>query len=313
MRRSSSPPRTSSSASPRPSSRTTGISPLNVDLARRLSQQIVAGERAPGQHLSELALAAQFQVSRTPIRKALQLMAEHRFVEFRAQEGAFVSLTPPAKVPAFSESLTSDELYRQMLTDFEQKTLGETWTEKDVLERYGASRSVLTKALVHLASDGLIEKRKGHGWQFLPSLNEAEAMTESYRFRLILECSAIREPGFRIDEARLERVRLAHQRLVDHADAPPSAAEFFALNCDFHEMIASFSGNRFILQSIQQQNQLRRVDEHAAYMRGPWHVVSCTEHLSIIEALQKGDLEWAAALMQRHLSQALVRTPEEIG
>jgi DNA-binding GntR family transcriptional regulator len=300
---------------PRPSKpvRHIGISPLTVDLARRLSRQIVTGELAPAQHLSELALAGQFEVSRTPVRKALQLMAEHGFVEFRPQEGAFVAQTPPAKVPGFSENLTNDELYQEMLKDFEEKTLGEAWTEKDVLERYGTSRSVLTKALVRLASDGLIEKRKGHGWQFLPSLDNAESVEQSYRFRLILECSAIREPDFRVDETQLERSRQAHQQLIDNAGQPPSATEFFALNSDFHEMIGRFSGNRFIVQAIQQQNQLRRIGEHVSYIRGPWHVVSCTEHLRIIEALQKGDIEWAAALMHRHLTQARSRTPEDKG
>ncbi|MEW6339504.1 MAG: GntR family transcriptional regulator [Paraburkholderia sp.] len=286
------------------------FSPLQVDLARRISQRIVNGELQPGQHLSENALADEFQVSRTPVRKALQLIAGHGLADFRAQEGVFVTQTPPQSVPRFGDNITSDELCRQMLDDYAHERLPIAWTEKDLLERYGASRSVLTKALVQLASDSLIEKRKGHGWRFLPSMNTPDAMSESYRFRMIIECGAIREPGFRVDPVQLARLREAHQRLIDHPNEPLGAAELFALNAEFHEMIARFSGNRFILQAVQQQNQMRRLDEHVAHLRGPWHVVSCTEHLQIIDALEKGDFDWAAALMQRHLTQARTRSPQ---
>jgi DNA-binding GntR family transcriptional regulator len=292
------------------SNATPSFSPLQVDLARRISQQIVNGELQPGQHLSENALADEFQVSRTPVRKALQLIAEHGLADFRAQEGAFVAQTPPQSVPRFGKNITSDELSRQMLDDFAHERLAVAWTEKDVLARYGASRSVLTKTLVQLASDSLIEKRKGHGWHFLPSMNTPDAMSDSYRFRMILECGAIREPGFLVDRAQLARSRKAHQDLVDQPNAPPTAAELFTLNAEFHEMIARFSGNRFILQAVQQQNQMRRLDEHVAHFKGPWHVVSCSEHLQIIDALEKGDVDWAVALMQRHLTQAHARSPQ---
>lgn len=306
---SSSVPMNASVSSDLSDSSSASFSPLQVDLARRIGQQIVNGELQPGQHLSENALADTFQVSRTPVRKALQLIAEHGLADFRAREGVFVTQTPPAAVPSFGETITGDELRRRLLDDYTHGRLPAAWTEKDVLERYGASRAVLTKALVRLASDGLIEKRKGHGWRFLPAFNTPDTMAESYRFRLILECAAIREPGFKVDAAQLARVRDAHQRLVDRRGNPPDATELFALNAEFHEMIARFSGNRFIVQAMQQQNQMRRLDEYVAHFKGPWHVVSCTEHLQIIDALEKGDFEWAAALMQRHLTQARSRTP----
>jgi len=200
---------------------------------------------------------------------------------------------------------SQDELTRRLIDDRAARELPETFTERDLLQRYDVPRSVLAKTLLQLSADGLIEKRKGHGWQFAPSLESAEALSESYRFRMTIECAGLLEPTFRVDKAALARMRAAHEALIQRDDAGISATEFFGLNASFHELLARFSGNRYILQAVQQQNQLRRLEEHAAFYRDARFVNSSNEHLQIIEALEAGDQEWAAQLMRRHLKTSL--------
>lgn len=164
---------------------------------------------------------------------------------------------------------------------------------------------MLAKTLLQLSADGLIEKRKGHGWQFAPSLENRDALNESYRFRMTIECAGLLEPTFRLDREALARMRAAHEALAARSDADISATEFFNLNASFHEMLARFSGNRYILQAVQQQNQLRRLEEHAAFYRDARFINSSSEHLQIIDALEAGDQEWASQLMRRHLKTSL--------
>ncbi|MFP3711776.1 GntR family transcriptional regulator, partial [Paraburkholderia sp. SIMBA_009] len=76
---------------------------------------------------------------------------------------------------------TQDELYRRLIADRATRVLPDQFTERELLQRYPAPRSVLAKALLQLSADGLLEKRKGHGWQFAPSLENREALDESYR------------------------------------------------------------------------------------------------------------------------------------
>ena len=102
------------------------------------------------------------------------------------------------------------------------------------------------KRQLQLSADGLIEKRKGHGWQFAPSLENREALNESYRFRMTIECAGLLEPSFKLDRDALARMRAAHETLIQRDDADISATEFFSLNASFHEMLARFSGNRYI-------------------------------------------------------------------
>lgn len=279
---------------------------LQVDLARLIAQDIVARRYAPGAHLSEEALAASYEVSRTPVRGALRLLATQGLITHRPNSGYTVAENAAQASPAIAGAgPTQDELYRRLIADRATRVLPDQFTERELLQRYPAPRSVLAKALLQLSADGLLEKRKGHGWQFAPSLENREALDESYRFRMTIECAGLLEPTFRLDRNALERMRAAHEALIQRDDAGISAAEFFGLNAAFHEMLARCSGNRYILQAVQQQNQLRRLEEHAAFHREARFVDSSNEHLRIIAALEADDREKASQLMREHLSTSL--------
>ncbi|MGV2862863.1 GntR family transcriptional regulator [Achromobacter sp. ESBL13] len=291
-----------------PPAATARPTPLQVDLARHIAEDIVARRHEPGAHLSEETLAAAYEVSRTPVRGALRLLAAQGLITHRPNSGYTVSdQAAAAAAPPAIEGAgpTQEELTRRLIDDRASRQLPETFTERDLLQRYDVPRSVLAKTLLQLSADGLIEKRKGHGWQFAPSLESAEALNESYRFRMTVECAGLLEPTFRVDKPALARMRAAHEALIQRDDADISATEFFGLNASFHELLARFSGNRYILQAVQQQNHLRRLEEHAAFYRDARFVNSSNEHLQIIDALESGDQEWASQLMRRHLKASL--------
>jgi DNA-binding GntR family transcriptional regulator len=67
-------------------------------LATRLAEAIVGGERPPGTALEELALAAEFGVSRTPVREALRQLAAMGLVEHRPRRGAVVARPDAARL-----------------------------------------------------------------------------------------------------------------------------------------------------------------------------------------------------------------------
>lgn len=64
----------------------------SLQLQGRLRDQITSGERAPGAHLTEIALAREFGVSRTPVRAALRGLADEGLVTIEPNRGAFVAL-----------------------------------------------------------------------------------------------------------------------------------------------------------------------------------------------------------------------------
>ncbi|WP_457637974.1 GntR family transcriptional regulator [Oceanithermus sp.] len=64
----------------------------------KLKQLIVSGNLQPGERLSEPALAEALGVSRTPVREALQRLAQEGLVEMRPGRGAWVRVLKPREV-----------------------------------------------------------------------------------------------------------------------------------------------------------------------------------------------------------------------
>lgn len=63
---------------------------LRQDIAELLAEAILTGKLKPGDRLNESALARQWQVSRAPIREALQQLEERGLVVNRPRRGMFV-------------------------------------------------------------------------------------------------------------------------------------------------------------------------------------------------------------------------------
>ncbi len=66
--------------------------PLHDELVERLRRRIVEGELTPGEKISEKALCDAYDVSRTPLREALKVLAREGLVVLTPHRGAHVSM-----------------------------------------------------------------------------------------------------------------------------------------------------------------------------------------------------------------------------
>ena len=279
--------------------------------SRRLANQILDVVRdarfEQGHHLREQQMADLLGVSRTPVRVALNLLAEEGIVEARKNQGFFL-LKPFDELHRieFAVSSTVDEaLYERLVNDRLAGEIPDSLTQTEIAKRYAVDRLTLLRTLARMAEDGLVERNRGHGWTFLPTLDSDAALRGGYNFRLIIEPANFLLPSFKVDRAALERSRLQHMYLASHPDiASVSALQLFETDAAFHEMFAEFGGNAFLLQAIQQQNRLRKLLEFAGYVNRRRVRDWCDEHLAIIDAVAAGRLEKAGELMHEHLSQA---------
>lgn len=64
------------------------------------------------------------------------------------------------------------------------------------MEAYDLGRPAIRNALERLADLGAIEPKLGYGWRFATGAWDASVRHESYRYRMVIEPAAIREPGF---------------------------------------------------------------------------------------------------------------------
>lgn len=263
---------------------------------------------AEGEHITESGLAEALNVSRTPVRTALEQLAEINVIaQAGPRRGYRVTATPEqietlAQQPAAADE--EEELYLAIAQDFIHGGIAEQFTEADMLRHYGVGRGLLARVLQRMASDRVVERNPGYGWRFDPLLKSAEAHDESYRFRMIIEPAAIEEPGFTLDRAWLARARAEHETTLATPPGRLSMVRFFEMNADFHETLAASSGNIFFHRAMQQQNQIRRFQNYSWTYGDERIAACCGEHLAILDALEQGDNSWAATLMRRHLELA---------
>lgn len=71
---------------------------LHDELVERLQRQIVEGDLAPGEKISEKELCAAYDVSRTPLREALKVLARQGLVVLTPHRGAHVSRITVAQI-----------------------------------------------------------------------------------------------------------------------------------------------------------------------------------------------------------------------
>jgi DNA-binding GntR family transcriptional regulator len=256
-----------------------------------------------GAWLSENALAQAFEVSRTPVRGALRLLSRDGLVRAVPRRGYMLKRrvgTEDLGAYAARDS-REDHLCERMAADRFSGELSELVLEADLIRRYRVPRGLLTRVLGRMAQDGILERRDGHGWRFLPTLDSEPLHDESYRYRLLIEPAALLEPGYELEPKEAHAIRDAHVRALQSRFRGMTSVAFYDLNAAFHEFATRCSGNRFLHQAVVQQNRLRRFfSYHWTYGHDRMRT-SCEEHLAILDTLIAGDREQAATLMRLHL------------
>jgi DNA-binding GntR family transcriptional regulator len=279
---------------------------IGEQLASKIERMIADEALDPGTALAERSLAERFMVSRSPVREALRLLAERAVVEQRPQGGYVVLRKPSISYFAgnFDPEPPEETIYLRLSEDRLSGILPERVTESDLMRRYSLTKVQLGSILRRIALEGWIERMPGHGWQFLPVLTSAETYTQAYRFRILIETAGLQEPGFKLDEQALHKCLAEQQALIDGAVEWASPAQLFDANTRLHETIASFSGNPFILESLQRINRLRRLMEYRKTVDRDAAARRCREHKTLIELLLAGQREAATDFMRLHLRDA---------
>lgn len=284
--------------------------PLQQQLISRIVQLVHEDGLQPGTMLNESRLAERLNVSRSPIRAALESLAKGGFVERQQNRGVQLVAIPPVSSEA-GTSPTIDEILVRIARDRRDGGLDE-FTENEAMRRYEVDRKTIRAALSKLEAIGAIRRNPGYGWHFAEALRDRQAKHESFRFRILIECGAILEPGFRLDPAWAADMRERHVKMMTQPWTEPASIALFEMNAEFHEGICAASGNRYLREAMVRQNQVRRLYNYN-WQHGWERVqITCQEHIEIIDRLLNGDTEVGATLMRRHIENASKVQPDAL-
>ncbi len=295
------------------SSRPADPSRLQVELAARILRVLKERGAGPGHHLVEQEFCQLFGVSRTPIRGALKLLAEQGSVEARPNRG-FVLVEPVTVAPVVEPLNPQEEAEQALLVALAEARntgkLANDVTQQDLCRQFDVKPPTVLRALRHLSDLGLVERKAGNGWTFNPLLHSVRAQSESYKFRCAVEPAVMLQDTFELDLDWAKDTRARHMAFRRRSFRDFRPVEFYEMNSNFHEMLARCSGNRYLLDAVRRQIQLR------SFLNYYWHygparvLASIDEHMAILTALEAGDNRLAAQSMIEHLTASSKHTTQ---
>ena len=194
------------------------------------------------------------------------------------------------------ESL-KDKAYREILEGIfsSEYKPNQILNEKELIERYGCSKSPIREALIALCHDGVLRNIPRYGYEVVRLTKEdVEAIME---FRLVLETGILRNNTQKFTEDQL-RMLEDLDFLCNKQDC--DILEHWKYNMDFHLSLISCSGNTFAYQELERaMNVLRRA--YAQFYWNKWNSFvipsDMKTHAKIIDALRHRDVEAAAGYL----------------
>ncbi len=280
---------------------------LHKALAAKILRHARTSGLQPGHHFTEASLQEVLGTSRGPIRAALAHLTEDGFVEKQPNRGFFLTKTGGADdTPAAERDAANDDeaLYLAIADSRLMGSIPATVSEPDLMRRFNITRPRLRRILTRIATEGWIERREGRGWSFVQLIDSVEAYRESYELRQMLEPAGMMHDSFSFDSAIFDRLRNQQIMVRDGGWKTLGQIELFETNAQFHEGLAAMSGNRFLLGTIERQNQLRRLVEYRQTLNREQVRGQNEEHLQILDALIRGNRFEAAQLLSFHLGNA---------
>lgn len=282
---------------------------LSNKIARRIAQEILSGALEAGSHIVTQSIANNYQVSRTPVRDALISLEQADILTRIPNRGYFVpERINRSIIEEFADDPDTDSnVYQQFAEDWLTDILPEIVTEQSLRQRYNLTKSGTQELLSRATREGWVEPKDGYGWKLLPVAKTAEAFDEIYQFRMAIEPAAMLEPSFEVDRKVLDDLKRTQAGMLED-DLSKIPGEVLLRNgSEFHEEIIRLSGNPFFLMALQRVNRMRRLMEYRAEINHERIVEQCSDHLEIINLLERGEIADASYLMRRHLSGALKR------
>ncbi|MGZ6671471.1 MAG: GntR family transcriptional regulator [Solirubrobacteraceae bacterium] len=175
--------------------------------------------------------------------------------------------------------------------------------ERELIEQTGVSRTTIREVLRQLAAEGLVTTIPHKGTVVAsPSVERA---AELYEVRAVLEGMAARQFAERATDVHLRALRRAFEGIERRAKSGrPNSQAMLEAKRHFYDALFEGAANGTI-QSLVESLQARVTVLRAASLSQPGRAAQTVKEVrAIVEALEKGDGDAAAAACVHHVNEA---------
>jgi len=208
----------------------------------------------------------------------------------------------------------AEDVYVQLKRDVGEFRLvpGDRFTENEVCERLGVSRTPVRQALVRLQQEGYVEVLFRSGWRVLPF--DFDKFEQLYDLRMVLEstaaqrlCSDAPVCGSQVDRSRLNE--LASIWLVAPEERSTDGVLVSQLDEAFHCSLVEAAGNAELTRVHRDITDRIRIIRRLDFTQASRITATYEEHAQILQAILSKRVDQACMLLRAHIgsSQAEVR------
>jgi DNA-binding GntR family transcriptional regulator len=201
-------------------------------------------------------------------------------------------------------------VYEQLKRDVAEFNLvpGDRFTENELSERLGVSRTPVRQALFRLQQEGYVEVLFRSGWRVLPF--DFEQFEQLYDLRMVLETTAAHRlctDGQRVDRELLDE--LVAIWLVPIAERSSDMKQVSQWDEEFHCKLVAAAGNAEMARVHRDVTDRIRIIRRLDFTKQARIDATYEEHAKILKAIQRKRGDQASMLLRAHIetSQAEVR------
>ena len=192
-----------------------------------------------------------------------------------------------------------DQIYENILNEIIDGNYrqNDIITERELIEKYGVSKSPIREALVELCNEKILESRPRMGYQICPiSIKEISDIVE---LRIILETAALEKTFAHMESRQIEQLK---QEVLEATKihSEKKIAKYWKSNISFHILLCSFCGNEKICEAVERALKFSSRSAVQYYFSSSVHrnETKAQRHILLIEALEKGLLEEAKEVLK---------------
>ena len=177
---------------------------------------------------------------------------------------------------------------------------GDRFTENELSERLGVSRTPVRQALFRMQQEGYVEVLFRSGWRVLPF--DFEQFEQLYDLRMVLETTAVQRlcsGGERVNRALLEQ--LIAIWLVPVPERSADMAQVSRWDEEFHCSLLAAAGNAEMARVHRDVTDRIRIIRRLDFTKQARIDATYDEHAKILRAIQRKRGDQAALLLRAHI------------
>jgi DNA-binding GntR family transcriptional regulator len=189
---------------------------------------------------------------------------------------------------------------KALIHDF-QLLPGDRFSETEMGQRLGVSRTPVREALFRLRNEGFLEVESKSGWFVKPI--DFDKLDQLYDLRVVLELASVARLCSRADDSpELDSLKIAW--LVPPAERLSDMREVGALDEQFHATLVRAAGNAEVARVHWDVTERIRIVRRLDFTRDDRVEATYLEHAKILRAVLQRKLDQAQLLLRSHVEQS---------